>query len=160
MNLYRISSRRFPPFDGTGASINGARWNTPDRFILYCGENLSVCRLETMVHIEPSCALPPHSHHYVEIDVPDAIWDARRILKSPPPGWDHPTHLDIAQEIGDDWYDSGKSLILKVPSVAAKGDFVVMINQMHPEFSQLTASAPKPLDWDARLLKRFQTGRA
>lgn len=159
MILFRISSRRFPPFDGAGAAMNGARWNTPGRFILYCGENLSTCRLETLVHIEPGDALPPRSHHYVEIDVPDAIWDKALVRTRLPKGWDHPTHLDVAQEIGDRWYDERRSLILKVPSVAAPGDRVVMINQFHPDFAHLRASAPKPLSWDERLLERYRASR-
>lgn len=160
MILYRICSLPYPPFDGAGAALNGARWNSPGHFVLYCGENLSVCRLETLVHIEPGTALPPRSHHYTEIDVPDAIWDRAVTRTRLPDGWDHPTHLDVAQEIGDRWYTGRKSLILRVPSVAAKGDRVVMINQSHPDFGHLTATAPKPLPWDERLLERFRTTRA
>ena len=41
--------------------------------------------------------------------------------------------------------------ILRVPSVASQGEFNVLINQSHPDFHRLSASAPRGLAWDRRL---------
>ena len=42
--------------------------------------------------------------------------------------------------------------MLVVPSVPAMGrERNVLINQRHPQFGQITAGAPRPIVWDARL---------
>jgi RES domain-containing protein len=152
MQLFRIGSALYPLFDGAGAFQHGARWNSPGRRVIYCAESLACCRLEMLVHIG-RMSLRPVNHVAIVIEVPNDLYAAAQTLASPPPGWDHPTAHDISQPIGDSWFDAGKSLILRVPSVAANGDWVVLLNQAHPDFAKISASAPRPLDWDERLFQ-------
>lgn len=150
MRLFRIGSRAFPVFDGTGAFLKGGRWNGPGRHVIYCAENLSCARLETLVHIGRISARPTN-HAYVEIDVPDDLVAKALTLTTPPADWDHPTDLSVANAIGNDWFDARTSLILRTPSVAARGDWVVAINQRHPDFHRISVGREKKLDWDRRL---------
>ena len=150
MKLYRIASNLYPVFDGMGAFLNGARWNSSGGRVIYCAENLSCSRLEQLVHIGRISARPSN-HAFVEIFVPDDVLTTRLDENELPVGWDHPTDLTIAQQVGDSWVADGRTLLLNVPSVASRGDRVVVINQSHPGFRLLTATNPEPLDWDVRL---------
>jgi RES domain-containing protein len=59
--------------------------------------------------------------------------------------------------LGDRWYADRRSLILLVPSVVTAGvERNVLINQDHPGFRYVRATAAVPVKWDSRL---FQTGR-
>ena len=151
MRLYRIGSALFPVFDGTGAARAGGRWNGPGRPVIYCAHSLACCQLETLVHI--GRAAPPTNHLWIEIDVPDGIAATTLTAATLPAGWDDPLRLDVSQAIGDRWLASADTAILRVPSVAAHGDWVVALNPLHPDFASMTASTARPLTWDARLFR-------
>lgn len=149
MLLFRIASRKFPIFDGTGALLHGGRWNSPGHPVIYCAESLAVCQLEALVHI--GRAPPPRDHGFVEMSVPDdlAVTTAERM--DLPVGWDNPSSQDVAQTMGDAWIAAGMTAILRVPSVAAPNDCVVVVNPRHPDFIRMTADAVRPMLWDPRL---------
>lgn len=151
MKLYRIASRLYPAFDGTGAMRYGGRWNNPGRTIVYTSSNLSCARLEILAHMDGK--IKPRHHVSIEVSVPEGILAEEIRLSELPAGWNAVPDLGLARQIGDRWYDEGRSLLLKVPSVPAAGDFNYLINQEHRDFSILTASMPVPVDWDGRLLK-------
>jgi RES domain-containing protein len=148
MKLFRIASMSFPIFDGTGARLHGARWNSPGRSVIYCSSSLACCRLEILAHAGTRCA--PVSHGWISIDVP-AMEPIQEVDPGALPiGWDAVPDNRSARKIGDGWHDAGKTLLLKVPS---KGDFNVLINQSHPGFAGLVATAPQAVDWDGRLFR-------
>ncbi|WP_333823331.1 RES family NAD+ phosphorylase [Pinisolibacter sp.] len=149
MRLYRIGSSLYPLFDGTGAMLHGGRWNSAGSRAIYCASSLAAAQLETLVHV--GRASPPTNHTRISIEVPDDIAVTTIERHALPPGWDHPTATDVSQSIGDDWFSSGRTAILRVPSVAAAEDHVWVINQDHPDFARMTASPPQPLVWDPRL---------
>ena len=60
--VWRLVDPRFASdLDGSGNRIHGARWNSPGRGVLYTSENLSLCVLETLVHLPGALRtrLPP-----------------------------------------------------------------------------------------------------
>jgi RES domain-containing protein len=149
MLAFRIASSHFPIFDGTGALLRGARWNSAGRAAIYCADSLAACQLELLVHI--GRVTLPRNHVWIAVDVPD---DAAAEVPSRadlPAGWDHPTRLDVAQAVGDRWLAANATAVLRVPSVAAPNDRVVAINPRHADFGRITASAPRPMVWDPRL---------
>lgn len=152
MHLYRIGSSLYPLFDGTGAMLNGGRWNSPGFRAIYCASSLAAAQLEQLVHIGRTS--PPTNHAWIEIDVPDDVGITIMKKSDLPDGWDHPTAKDVAQAIGDAWLASKTTAILRVPSVAAAESHVYVIDQDHPDFSRMRAGSPMPLVWDARLFGR------
>lgn len=152
MRLFRIGSSLHPLFDGTGAMRYGARWNGPGHRAVYCASSLAVAQLEQLVHI--SGASPPTNHAWIEIDIPDDSVITKIDRADLPSGWDHPTARDVSQAVGDAWFASKATAILRVPSVAAAEDHVWVLDQDHPDFARMTASAPRPLVWDSRLFAR------
>ena len=48
--VYRLAKRKYPVFDGTGAALEGARWNSPGRLLVYCSEHYATAILEKLIH--------------------------------------------------------------------------------------------------------------
>jgi RES domain-containing protein len=71
MRAYRIADERFPIFDGTGAKIAGARWNSPGRPVIYAAETFAGAMLEILVHA--AIDRLPKTYVYVELGIPDAV---------------------------------------------------------------------------------------
>ena len=58
-----------------------------------------------------------------------------------------------ARRFGNRWYDEQRTAVLLVPSLSAPGlEWNVAINQQHPDFARLTASALRPVVGHPRLL--------
>jgi RES domain-containing protein len=137
---FRIADRRRVIFDGTGAFLNGGRWNSPGRRVIYGAETFAGAILEVLVHT--GIGKVPRTHSWVEIAIPPEVSIEEL---------EQDAGLD-ARAFGDRWYGERRSLILLVPSVAASGlARNVLINQDHAEFSLLRASEPREVIWDARL---------
>ena len=147
---FRIADRRFPIFDGTGAFLNGGRWNSPDRRVIYASETYPGAILEVLAHTRTGKV--PRTHEWVEIAIPPTV-SVEHVSSDDLKGWDV---LDsaIARQFGDQWLHQKRTLILTVPSLPASGlARNVLINQDRPEFAQLEVSNPRPVVWDLRLFR-------
>lgn len=151
MRAFRIGRSVYPVFDGTGAAKTGGRWNKKDTPVIYCANNLAAARLEILVGLVPK--LLPKDHVWISVDIPDEVSVSELTDALLPAGWDNPLHTDISRDIGEAWLSSLASLVLVVPSVAAKGDKVILINPRHPDFPLLKPTEPRHLDWDDRLFQ-------
>jgi RES domain-containing protein len=69
--LYRLASRAFPIFDGTGAALNGARWNSKGMAVIYTVASLAGAKLELLAHI--GFKARPKNFGFVKIEVPDGV---------------------------------------------------------------------------------------
>jgi RES domain-containing protein len=149
LRAFRIADMRHTIFDGSGAMLHGARWNSPGRRVIYAAETYAGALLEILVHTNGSV---PRSQGYVQIEIPAGM-AVEEITQDDVPRWDSPS-FEAAREFGDRWYDERRTPVLMVPSVATLVERNVLINQEHPAFSLLRASEPLPVRWDARLWKR------
>jgi RES domain-containing protein len=95
--------------------------------------------------------LPRYSQMIV-IEIPESLKVVETVGISNLPGWDHLNNR-VSREFGDQWIISRRSVALIVPSVVAKHDRNIVINQMHPNFHKITASKPESIHWDERLFK-------
>lgn len=138
----------FPLLSGVGAGLYPGRWNLPSSPIIYAADTFSTALLEKLVILG---GLLPRSMHAVEIIVPDGV-SIEHFNPAEVPDWvnsEHQTKL-----WGDAWFRSGRSLLLRVPSVpAALIDHNILINPRHPEFSRLADKPPFPIYWDRRLFR-------
>ena len=150
MDAYRIADSRYPIFDATGAAINGGRWNSVGKRVIYASESYAAAMLEVLAH-RNAPTLPKH-HKAVHIFIPDAV-AIETVLPGDLPGWDDQDER-ISKEFGDAWYDAKRTPILRVPSVATHGpEFNLVLNSTHPDFHLLQAGEPAAIIWDARLTK-------
>lgn len=148
MKLYRIADRRHPIWSGTGALLNGARFNSPGRPVIYAALTFAGAMLEVLVHAR--IGKVPKTHVSVEASVPDDLAIERHDTDSLPAGWDAPA-LAVARRFGDAWLAEARSAVLLVPSVVARAEFNALVNPLHSDASRIVVSEAQPVVWDARL---------
>jgi RES domain-containing protein len=137
---------RHPIFDGRGAMLHGARWNSPGRLVIYASETYAGALLEILVHGSGSV---PRSQGYVEIEIPAGL-SIETISPDDLPHWDSAS-FETARAFGDRWVDQRRTPVLIVPSVVTRVERNILINQEHPDFARIRASRPLPVRWDKRL---------
>jgi RES domain-containing protein len=147
LRAYRIADRRHKIFDGQGAALLGGRWNSPGRRIVYAAETYAGALLEVLVHA--NIGKLPKTHSWIEILIRKSI-PIEEAHPADIPGWDAPDQR-ASRRYGDRWYDEGRTAVLLVPSIVARPERNIAINQEHPDFRRIRATAPKPVIWDARL---------
>ena len=69
--VYRMAKRRYPIYDGSGAALEGARWNSPGRLLIYASEHYATAILEKLVHAGRTQL--PGPHHAAAIEIPDDL---------------------------------------------------------------------------------------
>src|SRR5271165_3570176 len=146
LRAFRIADMRHTIFDGSGAMLHGARWNSPGRRVIYAAETYAGALLEILVHASGSV---PRNQGYIEIRIPAGL-SIEEVTPDDVPHWDSPS-FEVAQASGNRWYDDRRTPVLIVPSVVTLVERNVLINPEHPDFARITASPPLPLHWDARL---------
>jgi len=149
LRAFRIADMRHLIFDGSGAMLHGARWNSPGRRVIYAAETYAGALLEILVHASGSV---PRSQGYIEIEIPASI-SIEEIAPADLPRWNSPSY-EAARRFGDQWYDQRRTPVLMVPSVVTQVERNVLINQEHPDFHRISARQPMPVRWDRRLWRR------
>ena len=113
--------------------------------MIYASEHYSTSLLEKLVR---TTVMPP-DQHYVTITVAAGV-SYEEFNDAKVPGWDQDNSVS-AKAFGSEWYASGRSAILIVPSVVARVERNVLINSDHPEFRRIKVSREVPIWWDDRL---------
>jgi RES domain-containing protein len=132
---------------GEGAFLFGGRWNPPGYRVVYAAEHLSLAVLELLVHTQDRAKL--RDYRLVKIDVPDER--SRELAhRDLPAAWQ--TELNVTRELGRRWLEANDSLALLVPSVIVPEERNVLLNPLHPAFSELQTSDVMPFHFDDRLL--------
>lgn len=155
--LFRIGSdtRSYTADDmtGTGAKVSGGRWNDVGVALVYASPTRSLACLETFVHLNAGGL--PLNRYLVEIEVPDDLWAAAEAVtpSSLAVGWDaEPTGL-VSINFGSNWANSGRSALLRVPSVIVPEEQNVLINTTHPDVGRITARKVRKWLYDPRMHK-------
>lgn len=150
LRAYRLGSRRYPLFDGSGAAASDtSRWNSRGRRVIYASEHYATAVLETLARL--NAVKLPASLVYIEVEVPDGVaierLDPRRVK-----GWEADDRR-TSQAFGDTWHQERRSAILVVPSLAAPGlEWNVAINPDHPDAARLKVSPLRPVVMHPKLL--------
>jgi RES domain-containing protein len=147
--IYRVCKARYPVFDGTGASLEGGRWNSPGRPVIYASTCLAGSILEIIAHAGRRLRLPG-SHHGARAIVPDDL-PQESVDPDNLAGWAGDESVS-ARAYGDRWVAEGRTVLLFVPAVTAQpfGQHL-LLNPRHPDFQRIETGAPQPVVWDARL---------
>ena len=133
---------------GAGAKISGGRWNSIGTPLIYSATNIALATIETVLHLRNGGL--PFNRFLVRIDVPDSVWDARRVLNPLPGGWDAVPSGMTSRTTGDAWVASGSSALLLVPSVSVPDEYNVLINPLHPDVASMSAITVKRWIYDPR----------
>ena len=149
-SAWRLTKTKYLPaaWDGEGAKKAGGRWNDAGVPVVYASGSLSLALVEVLVHL-PADILSAYSAVRVEFD--------ESLVTSVAPGqlpgnWKDSPPPPSTQAIGAEWVASGRSAVLRVPSVVVPGEFNFILNPAHPDFARIGIGAPMPFPFDPRLL--------
>ena len=119
---------------GEGALRFGGRWNSPGRRAVYLGGSLALASMELLVHLRVPEVL--RTYRRLLVRIPErliSVVDERDL----PCGWATPGLHPVAQASGDQWLDSRKSAVLRVPSAVVTGEANYVLNPLHPDFAAI-----------------------
>ena len=148
MITYRLTTGKFAnDISGTGAKINGGRWNPIGLAGLYTSQYVSLAILEILVRATRATA--PNSYTLTSFEIPDnSIYQIQfNKLKSE---WKY--DLNYTQGIGEDFLTDNQSLCLKVPSAIVPQENNFLLNPLHPDFKKVKIIASELLELDKRLI--------
>ena len=146
---HRIGDSRFPLFSAAGSLRRAGRWHSGRNPVIYAAASFAGTMLERLAQTGTS-ALPVFTASIV-IRIPEGI-AIEIVEEADVPGWDAADKRS-GQAYGDRWLLERRTAVLTVPSVVARLERNVLINPDHPDFGHITASAPVPVIWDARLFR-------
>ena len=135
-------------FNGEGALIYGGRWSSIGTPVVYTAENAALATLEVLTRVRRMASLPS----YVVIS---CTFDEKLVTDVPdlPTNWrEYPAPAGL-QTIGDEWVRSGRSAVLRVPSVIVPGENNYLLNPAHAKFKKIAIGKPEPFVLDTRLTK-------
>jgi RES domain-containing protein len=151
ITAWRIVKRKFTKvaFTGEGARRYGGRWNSKGAAVVYLAQSQSLAALEMLVHLDSAELLA----HYVTIPVTfDAQLASQIDSSSLPKNWRvYPAPRSL-RTIGDLWVSSGRSAVLRVPSVLVPSESNFLLNPDHRNFAKLKIGKPLRFRFDPRLL--------
>jgi len=152
MRFWRICRRRYAAgaASGEGARLYGGRWNSRGVPMVYASTSLALAAVETFVNLEPN--LQPKDLISTEGNIPDGLEISRVDLKTLPANW-RETRDESLRRFGDDWIRAGQTAALLVPSAAIRGEWNVLLNLAHGDFSKIRFRKPQPFEFDVRMFR-------
>lgn len=152
MRFWRICRRRYAAdaASGEGARLYGGRWNSRGVPMVYASTSLALAAVETFVNLEPN--LQPKDLISIEGNIPDGLEISRVDLKTLPANW-RETRDESLRRFGDDWIRAGQTAALLVPSAAIRGEWNVLLNPAHGDFSKIRFRKPQPFEFDVRMFR-------
>lgn len=150
MIVYRISNAAYSDdISGTGAKINGARWNSKGVPALYTSQFISLAILEMLVNTNFKDYAIPLDLMYIHFPEKPSL--AVIDLKNLKNNWT--TDLEYTRYIGDEFVKQKESLVLKVPSAVIQEEYNYIANPLHPDFKKIKIHKTKSFWPDDRLFK-------
>jgi RES domain-containing protein len=150
MIVYRISNEEYKDdISGSGAAVNGSRWNSMGVRMLYSSEFISLCILESLVHLRQSYI--PSSQYLLQIELPQTDNFKEISVEKINKNWNKETAY--TQWMGDQFINSKISLVLKIPSAIVPQEHNFLINPLHKDFKKIKIVGSELLELDKRLLQ-------
>ena len=88
-----------------------------------------------LAHIEIDSSDVPDLLQYLEIEAPDDT--STETLETEALGWSWAANLAVSRRAGDEWLRSGRTALLRVPSVIVPVTWNILINPRHPDSGQI-----------------------
>jgi RES domain-containing protein len=152
MEAFRLSREKYAaPLSGKGAAIKGARWNSIGVELIYTASNRSLAMAEVAVHL--TLATIPSDYVMLTIHLPDDVSIQKLTAKDLPTRWNVFPHQTSTQAVGDKFTSDNKYCVLQVPSVVTQGDYNLLINPHHSEFSKIKIIEIEKFPFDERIFK-------
>jgi len=150
MKVFRISRGKYAtPLSGEGAAKYGARWNPVGIALIYTAQNRSLAMAEVAVHL--TLATLPDDYMILTIDIPDDIKIKQLTETDLPEDWQAFPHPFSTQDIGREFVTENEFCVLVLPSVVVQGDYNVLINPNHIDFTKIKITSIDKFPFDKRI---------
>lgn len=152
MRFWRVCRKRYAAeaASGEGARLYGGRWNSRGVRVVYASTSLALAAIETFVNLEPN--LQPADLVSIEGEISSAVETRTIDLQALPPSW-RSTRDESLRAFGDDWVRARETVALLVPSAAIPGEWNILLNPAHPDFSNVKLAEPEPFAFDLRMFR-------
>lgn len=149
MEVFRITLKKWAGV--LQSSGFPARWNSKGVFITYTSSSRALASLENIVHRSGEGLNA--SFRTTVIRIPDRIAVEEIKYTALPTNWYEYENYGLCQEMGDQWIESGRSAVLKVPSSIIKMEHNYLLNPNHVEFKKIKVSTIEEFKFDPRIKK-------
>jgi len=150
IRVWRIVKSRHADeaFSGRGTRRNGGRWTSPGRPVAYCTSSTPLAMLELLVHLHGEDLTKRYTLFHAEFEealvtTVDASSLPRGWRGTPPPG--------ELQRIGDEWLQTARSPVLRVPSAVVPTEWNYLLNPLPPDFAKIQLGTRQLIRFDRRL---------
>jgi RES domain-containing protein len=152
MKFWRICRRRYAAeaASGEGARLYGGRWNSRGIHVVYASTSLALAAIETFINLEPK--LVPNDLVSIAGEIPEDIEILTVTVENLPAKW-HRSREESLRKVGDAWVREGLTAALLVPSAAIKGEWNLLLNPSHTDFSRVKFEKPEPFEFDMRMFR-------
>lgn len=150
MKVFNIRKAKYA--NSLVASGVANRWNKEEEFVLYTGSSIALSVLELLAHRSGIQIGQGYKLLTLELDVDEE--DIQRIQALDlPKDWRSIKSYPVLQEIGSNWYQSSRKLLMEVPSAIVPWENNFLINTRHSLFEKKVSLAKvEDFEWDNRLL--------
>lgn len=150
MIVYRFTHRKYKDdISGTGAKLNGGRWNEPGIAALYSSSTISLSLLEVLVNAHTLEELK--SLVLMKLEIPKSIETSIQKLTTLKKNWY--TDFEYTRWIGSQFLQSGDNLLLECPSAVIDEEMNYLVNPEHKDFKKLKLLSSDSFKFDERLFK-------
>jgi RES domain-containing protein len=150
LNLWRISA--FNSLSAEGGLYYSARWHTAGHRIVYLAESPAGALVESLVHTELNERSWPRFYDLMQIAAPDDIEiETLNVLA----GDDWKRLPSIARGLGDEWLNSKRTALGRVPSAIMPNTWNVLLNPEHFAAGQIRIVETTRADYDPRLFQKL-----
>ena len=148
MKLWRLYRRAHGQgLDGAGGRYAAGRWHHQGTPVVYFGGGAAIVVLEKLAHLNPDTLPADLMLGLFEADISvEDVW---------PEGSAQSCDLediDQTRAAGQEWIESGRSCVLRVPSIVVPEEQNLVVNTLHAEAQRITLTAERPFTFDGRLL--------
>lgn len=149
MLVYRIGKTKYAKdLSGTGAKLNGGRWNHEGISCIYTAESRALALVEYTAHVSEDEI--PRAISFTTYEVPEeAVLEfSTGVLPGNWRDWPHPKET---RDFGTSFLKKADYLIIKIPSAVVPEEFNYIINPLHPLISKVKVLHVKDYTYDIRL---------
>jgi RES domain-containing protein len=148
LRLYRICRNIYDPGDPTGASRTPGRWHILAQRVLYFSSSLAMSILELKANSVSFTSIR-NEYHYIDLEIPDNFLIEEVSKSFYKKNWN--SNRQLTQNFGNEWYEKGRSPVLKVYSSVLSTDYNFVLNTTHNDFAKLKFQKPVKIPLDARV---------
>lgn len=154
MLIFRIVYKSYS--NSLQASGIRGRWNSEGNKVIYCAESIALAFLENMIRRQGVGFNDDFKIMFIQF--PDEALITSVEVSELKKGWRESDHCSQCQQLGNQWYEECKTLLLKVPSAVLPEGFNFVINTLHKDYKKVKLVEVTELVPDERIeeiLKKY-----